>query len=223
MNRVLALVEGRTEQSFIQQVLAPHLGSRGVGLSATLIGKPGHKGGVRRYAKIQRDFLAALKQDQDRYCTTMFDYYGLPGDWPGASEAKESPAGEAASHIERSLLESIREAMGASFQADRFVPYVQMHEFEALLFSDCDILAEVIGQPGAADDLRTIVEECGEPEQIDDGHESAPSKRIVRLAPTYQKVLHGTIAAKRIGLTVIRKRCPHFDQWLQRLEALGPP
>ena len=91
MSRVLALVEGQTEQAFVRDVLAPELGNRGVFISATLIGKPGHKGGIRSYESVQRDILAALKQDIGRSCTTMFDYYGLQADWPGVPEARSLP------------------------------------------------------------------------------------------------------------------------------------
>lgn len=97
-----------------------------------------------------------------------------------------------------------------------------MHEFEALLFSDCGILAEVLQQPQSGAVFSGIVTECGEPEAIDDDPATAPSKRILSVVPGYQKVLHGPIAAQRIGLDKLRQACPHFDAWVRKLEVLGP-
>ena len=220
MSRVLALVEGRTEQTFVREVLAPGLSSKGVFLSATMIGKSGHKGGVRVWASARRDIMAALKQDLRRCCTTMLDYYALPGDWPGSSEAREKPFDQAASVIERAIHGDICRELGDSFDPRRLIPYIQMHEFEALLFSDTDILSGVLPCPEAKSALDQIVAECKEPEGIDDNPKTAPSKRLLDLAAGYQKVLHGAIAAQRIGLARMRTACPHFRDWLERLEAL---
>ena len=95
MNRVLALVEGDTEQAFVRDVLAPELAHKGADLRARRIGKPGHKDGVRGYEVVLREIRTLLKEDLGRYCTTMFDYYGLPSNWPGVMEAKAKPFREA--------------------------------------------------------------------------------------------------------------------------------
>ena len=73
----------------------------------------------------------------------------------------------------------------------------------------------------ASDELKAIRDEFGTPEKIDDDPQTAPSKRIERFFPVYQKPLHGTIAAKRIGVEVIRRECPHFNKWLSAPESLG--
>ncbi len=221
MSRVLALVEGHTERSFIKEVLAPDLGLRGVFLTAALIGKPGHKGGIRPYLGVRKEILAALKQDHVRYCTTMFDYCGLPRDWPGVAQADAAERRLIAERIEGALHDDICSALGPSFEADRFLPYIQMHEFEALLFSDPDILAETLQKPALASDFRSIVADCGDPEGIDDVPQTSPSARIGAAAGAYRKVVQGTIAAKRIGLPTMRERCSHFCEWVGRLEGLG--
>ena len=222
MSRVLALVEGRTEQTFVRAVLAPDLGLKGVFLSASVAGKPGHKGGVRPWASVRREILAALKQDGRRYCTTMFDYYALPTDWPGARDAKAKPFDEAAAVIERAVHADICGELGDSFDQRRLIPYIQMHEFEALLFTDTQVLADVVQQPHLRNHFDKIVTDCGEPEAIDDNPETAPSKRILSAAPNYQKILQGAIAAKRIGLACMTEACPHFAEWVGRLETLAP-
>lgn len=96
-----------------------------------------------------------------------------------------------------------------------------MHEFEALLFSDPPILAGVLESPWLTEIPEAIVQQYGEPERIDDSPEDAPSKRIAQHSRGYNKVLHGTIAAQRMGLAKMRDRCPHFAAWVSILENLG--
>jgi hypothetical protein len=221
MSRVLALVEGQTEQAFVKQLLAPELSARNVFVTAALIGKPGHKGGIRPYEVLRGDILKVLKQDQRQFCTTMFDYYGLPAAWPGKGDRPGSPSSLAES-IEHAMRDDIACAMGEGFVPARFIPYIQMHEFEALLFSDPGALASVLDPSGLTAVLEKIVEQCGDPERIDDNPEGAPSKRIIQHSHRYSKVVHGTIAAQRMGLAKMRDRCPHFADWVTRLEALAP-
>ncbi len=221
MNRVLALVEGQTEQTFVEEVLAPALGIHGVFMTGALIGKPGHKGGVRPYPAVLPEILAALKQDKQRFCTTMFDYYALPTDWPGAMESKSKPPKQGVAILEREIHNDVCQQLGSAFDTNRFRPYLQLHEFEALLFSDPQVLADVLQEPTLSPRLEAVVRECGEPEAIDDDPDTAPSKRIMRLAGHYQKVLHGTIVAKRIGIQKMRGQCPHFAEWLEMLEELA--
>ena len=222
MSRVRELVEGRTEQTFVRDVLAPSLATHNVFVSPTMTGKPGHRGGVRPWAVVRRDILATLRQDAEVYCTTMFDYYGLPVDWPGQSRARRARSSQTkASAIEEAILSDVQQAQGRTFKPARFVPYIQMHEFEALLFSDPRVFAESLQRPGLRASLESIVTECVEPEEIDDDPRTAPSKRLRALVNGYQKVVHGIIAAKRIGLTTMRVQCPHFAKWLEALEHLG--
>lgn len=111
-----------------------------------------------------------------------------------------------------------------SDSSNRFLPYVQMHELEALLFSNPKIMAGVFERLDLASSFTEIVRQCGECEEIDDHPETAPSRRIVKLFPGYQKGsglnAHAPIIAKRIGLDAIRKACPHFSSWLLRLEQI---
>ena len=104
--------------------------------------------------------------------------------------------------------------MGARFDAGRFVPYVMMHEFEALLFSDCEGFARGIDRPEAAVSLQAIRDGFASPEEIDDSPETAPSKRVESLVSGYQKPLMGALAALEIGLGAMRRECPHFGAWL---------
>lgn len=215
-------VEGQTEESFVNQVLAPYLYQQGyVSVWASFIGSPRRRGGgITSWSVARREILRRLKADAGCFATTMVDYYGLPRTWPGRGEAPRSPSPERANFVETRLLADNSQLMGRSFNPDRFVPYLMTHEFEAMLFSDCSRFADTIGRPNLASDLQAIRDQFDNPEEIDDSPQTAPSKRIECLVAGYQKPLSGTQAAQAIGLNAIRVACPHFDAWLDRLEGL---
>lgn len=154
----------------------------------------------------------------------MVDYYGLPraglGAWPGREAASALPYPDNVSSIEQALLEDVKQEMGEGFDSSRFIPFVMIHEFEALLFSDCAIFAAAIRRADLTSRFQGIRDVFPNPEQIDDSPETAPSKRIEDLLPRYQKPLMGILAAHAIGLEAMRAECPHFDGWLERLETV---
>lgn len=226
MTEVAALVEGRTEHDFVNRLLRPHLGARNVHVWAVLPGREYPHGGPPRWEAARRDIVGILKSRRGVVCTTMFDFYGLPRDWPGRDQAVGLPLNEKGAFVERALLADVREFASKDFRPEWFIPYVQVHEFEALLFADVAILAQVLvadpaRQVGLEKGLRAILHESGEPEAINDNWDTCPSRRIAGLADEYEKRVHGLAATSRIGLDVIRRACPHFGQWLDRLESLG--
>jgi hypothetical protein len=109
--------------------------------------------------------------------------------------------------------------MGGTFNPDRFIPFVMMHEFEGLLFSDCESFSRGIGRPELAAEFQSIRDQFSSPEEIDDSPITAPSKRVEKLVEGYEKPLLGALAILEIGLDVIRAECPHFHEWLSRVEA----
>lgn len=221
MTRLFVLVEGQTEETFVNDVLAPHLYRQGYTVvSARLFGNArqrSRRGGIRSWPSAERDIVRHLKEDREAAVALMVDYYGLPrtgeGAWPGRS------AQEGAVTVETSLSGRISELLDGGFDTSRFLPCVMMHEFEAMLFSDCTAFGRAIGHPEIVPDLVAIRERFPDPEAIDDSPEGAPSKRIGRVLPGYQKPLMGNVAALEIGLDKIRAECPHFRGWLERLEA----
>ena len=221
--RLRVHVEGQTEETFVNQVLAPHLYVCGyVDVSARLLGNARQRtrrGGVKSWSTVRKEILNNLYGDSGCFVTTMVDYYGLPPSWPGRSEALRRPLPERASSVEAELLTDVRRRMGSGFNPDRFIPYLMVHEFEAMLFSDCGRFADAIGRPNMASNFQAIRNQFTNPEEIDDSPETAPSKRIGSLVAGYQKPLSGTLAALAIGLDAIRAACPHFHAWLQRLES----
>lgn len=222
MTRVNIVVEGQTEETFVNEVLAPALGYRGVYLTPRLLGAPGKQGGKVNYARVRMDVSAFLKQDKQAYCTTLIDLYGLGSGFPGNETIPCRPETGRASQIEQAVKNDIISTLGDNWRADiRFIPYIQQYEFEGLLFSDPVALAQGISQPQLAKQFRDIREEFNTPEDINDSPHTAPSKRILQIHQPYQKLLHGVLAAKAMGLKTIRHECPRFNAWVSRLEALG--
>lgn len=231
MTRLLVHVEGETEESFVNEILGRHLQDHGYSkVSARLVGNARartRRGGIRSWEAVRSDIVGHLKEDMGGVATTMVDYYGLPqrgaGAWPGRAVAASMSFDKRASTVEGALYEDVRATMGATFDPGRFVPFVLMHEFEALLFSDCERFAAVIGRPEVTDRLRAIRATFSTPEEIDDSPETAPSKRIKEIVSGYEKPFMGTLAALEIGLERIRRECRHFDGWLTRMEKLDRP
>jgi hypothetical protein len=226
MARLLLTTEGQTEQIFATRVLGPHLVRFGVHLPkprCTAIGKKHrmvHRGGVLRYKPLRDDLLAWIKQDQspDAYFTTMIDLYGLPSDFPGFDQAQ----GTTDPYARVAILE---QAFAADIGSQRVIPYIQLHEFEALLLTDYTKLCDYYGQERRVHlmPLDEAIAVEANPERIDDGENSAPSKRISACIPEYgrAKPTVGPIVAESIGLNAIRKACRHFNEWVEALECLG--
>ena len=227
MARLLVHVEGETEEKFVNELLAPHLQDRGfASVRARLLGNArlrAHRGGIRPWSTARDDIVRHLKDDRECVATTMVDYYGLPdrgrGAWPGRGNAAAGAAAGKAAAVEAALADDVAGGMGTGFDRRRFVPHVTMHEFEALLFSDCERFGAGIDRPDLGPRLQEIRDAFANPEEVDDSPVAAPSKRIERLIPGYRKPLLGTLAALKIGLSRMRRHCPHFAGWLARLEA----
>jgi hypothetical protein len=222
MTRLLVHVEGETEESFVKEVLRPHLvGSGYHDVGARLLGNARqrmNRGGIKSWDVVRGDITRHLKGDVGAVATTLVDYYGLPDNWLGRVDARSASVLERPKIIEKAIHEDLSSAMGSGFDAGRFVPFVIMHEFEGLLFSDCPAFARAIGQGRLEAEFQRIRNQFDSPEEIDDSPQSAPSKRVEALMRNYEKPLHGTLAALEIGLDTIRKQCPHFRCWLTKLE-----
>ena len=218
---IYVIVEGQTEQSFVRNILAPYLGIRNIFPFPALIGKPGHKGGYVSLERAKTDISNFLKQRHDTIITTMIDYYGLEGSWPGRNlnenEQRTLSAIQKAERVETGLFELVQNEHPRIDVSNRFIPFFVMHEFEALLFSDPTILAEKLAVTESS--IQQILDECGEPEEINDSVVTAPSKRLDSLfVGKYRKTTQGIAIASEIGLPQIRQKCPHFDEWLQNME-----
>ena len=222
---IYIVVEGQTEQTFVRDVLAPSLAHQGIYLHLALIGKPGHKGGDIRFDKAKKDIGNFLKQRNDTYLSTMFDYFRIDSNWPGKAEVHRQiqnggslAAADKAGILERATRDEIAKAFAGYNTENRFIPYIEMHEFEALLFSDVHILAEITEIE--VTEFEKILKDFTNPEEINDDPNNAPSKRIQALKNGYRKVAMGKAVSEAIGIQAIRRQCPHFNKWLTKLEQL---
>ncbi len=222
--RLHFIVEGQTEEAFVNQTLRPHLADLSVWVKARCVMTSRRRGvrrrgGIGNYAQAKRDINAWMIEDQnpDARFTTMFDLYGLPSDFPGSQDAarRQDPY-ERVSILEDALSEGISDS--------RFIPYLQLHEFETLLLSDPQKLDSQFYDRRVG--IRRLVEVASgfeSPERINDGINSAPSKRITDEIPEYarMKASAGPIVAEKIGLPTLRLKCEHFGEWLGKLERLA--
>lgn len=204
MTRLAISVEGHTEEEFVKESLAAHLEPRGIYATPVLIGRARRR--VQGGGNVSIDRLASemryLRGSFDAV-TSLVDFYGFGG------KRTMSP---------NELIQAISRRTGR-LNDETVFPYVQVHEFEGLLFSHVDAFETVFGDAPVAS-LNSIRFAFGTPEDINDGKETAPSKRIGRLIQSYRKSLHGPLLAGEIGLERIRSECPRFDRWLYRLESL---
>ena len=213
-------MEGSTEEQFVNGVLQPHLWTRSaIWITSTILNTkvvksgPNFKGGVVSYSQVQRD-IDKLLQDQDAvFVTTLIDYYGLPASFPGMATRPDGTAKQRVDHVQKAFARSI--------EHNRFVPFLAFHEFEAWLFCDLGERTAWVYQGGNIDALRQVRQSVASPEDINEGYTTAPSRRVIAAFPGYQKTFHGPLATMEMGVETIRDQCPHFDEWLTRLEAFG--
>jgi hypothetical protein len=184
-----------------------------------MVSKPGQKGGDVRFKKVKNDIGRFLKQRSDTYVTTFVDYYGTK-EWPGLNSVNSglSPA-DIAKHINGITAGKVISLFEDQRADKRFIPFITVHEFEALLFSDPKILSEQLGVNICK--IENILAECGKPEAINNSPQTAPSKRLNALMDgKFSKTLNGIAIAEAIGVEKMREQCCVFDAWLTKLECL---
>jgi hypothetical protein len=222
--RLVVVVEGQTEEAFVTEVLKPYLDDRGVYTSATIVGKMvaqkrGHRrSGGGHFRHWQTDIARILGGDrrEDLRVSSLFDLYGLPGDFPGVNEH-----GSDTDTFRRCA--SLEAALAAVFDDRRFIPYIQRHEFEALVLASLPSLRELLDAEDDLAGLTTLeaVVSVTAPEEINEGASTAPSKRLLAHVPGFIKTLHGPLATAATGLAGLREQCPRFDAWVRTLETLS--
>ncbi len=216
MKKILILVEGSTEERFVKSALVPHLMKLEINIIpkivSTKIEKNGlqFKGGLSNYRKIKKDLLRLLQDKSAVLVTTMFDYYGLPIDFPGYALKRNGKGIQAAKLIEVELEKDINNK--------KFLAYLQVHEFEGLLFSCPELIADALIDRTKQKELIGIRKKFKSPEDINDNPATCPSRRILNIFPFYKKPLYGSLIVGRIGLTKIRSECSHFNEWLSKIE-----
>jgi hypothetical protein len=223
MIRLHVTAEGQTEQAFVKKLLAPHLADFNVFVDGRCVltsrdkkASMEYRGGLVSYPKAKADIIDWMKEDGAKECrfTTMFDLYALPVDFPGFAEAKKIDDPYARVKI-------VEQAFADDIGDRRFLPYIQLHEFETLILAEPQKLDwEYLEHKIPISKLLAMVDKKN-PELVNDGPMTAPSKRILAEIPEYDKTTAGVEVVRQIGLATLRAKCSHFNDWLTLLERLG--
>ncbi|WP_321517317.1 DUF4276 family protein [uncultured Bacteroides sp.] len=213
MRRLYIIVEGQTEQEFVSQTLAPHLRDLGIyDITPILIrtSKTG-KGGFVNYEHLKNDVTRLLSSEKDIIVSTFVDFFRIPTSVPKYKDSMRL-------NSDNDKVESLEQGMFESISDRRFIPYIQLHEFEALLFSSNKGFEEYCEVP-VYKQTKSIVDSYENPEDINSSPETAPSKRLLKINPDYDKVLEGNLIALKVGINTMLERCPRFREWVEKLIA----
>lgn len=212
MRGIYIIVEGPTEEEFVNEVLRPYFYEFDIfDVRAILLQtSPGYKGGDMKFQRYKNNIEHLLRAEGDIIVSSLIDYFRLRTDFPKFEESQTiGDKFERVSFLEHSIKQEIPER--------RFHPYIQLHEFEGLLFSSASGFLSLTQIPDKnLIELQSAVD-FGCPELINDGPTTAPSKRLERLIPAYKKRLHGPMIASEIGISVILAKCERFNKWVDSL------
>lgn len=216
MKRIIMICEGPTEQAFAKANLQVHLINKNIYLQTPLI--KASRGGIVKWRKLKEQIEIHLKAEKEAYVTTFIDYYGMYSKY-------EFPEWDA-SHkiIDKNLrMKNLEQAMLNSIipqYQHRFIPYLQLHEFEGLLFNDIEVIKSQVPPEDliGMDELQKTFSEYPNPEMINSNRATSPSHRLERIIRGYNKVVYGDIISEAIGLERIRLKSPRFNNWITHLE-----
>lgn len=214
MKRIIIIGEGQTEQVFCQKVLQPYFNQMDIFIETPTIKKSG--GGIVSWPALKRQIENHLL-DKEVIVTSLLDYYGIEPKhlFPKWTESLTIPnKNDRLDFLKQAMLEDI-----SPNARHRFIPYLQLHEFEGLLFCSQEIFDDFY-EKNEFKDYAYLVETLNRyenPEMINDGKETIPSQRLARIFVSYSKKTKGTELALLLGLSIIRDKCPRFNAWIDQL------
>lgn len=217
---IYVVCEGQSEMTFVKQILSPYIQERSnyrcflnpFVVITSFDRRKGRvfRGGLSDYQKPKNDILRCLKSG--RPVTTMFDYFRLPTDFPGYEEM-------GALCEDNDKVRCLEKWMREDIGNELFFPYISLHEFEALFYCDLETLKLLYtGHEDEVEELKSEVKDRS-PESINDGEETSPSKRLLNHL-RYEKGSEIMIPLSHIGVEKMREKCPHFSEWVSRIEAI---
>lgn len=215
MKRVIIICEGETEREFCQKVLAPYLIHRNVNIQSPLIKRS--MGGIVRWPILKKEIERHLSSEKDVIVTMLIDYYGLckKYNFPGWVEGENiQDKNQRMDFLENAMKEDIDESV-----RHRYIPYLQLHEFEGLLFNDIQIFRDHVPEYELVDidELEKTFADYNNPEMINNNKETSPSHRLKRIIKGYNKLVYGLCLAEGIGIDKIRAKSPRFNQWIDKI------
>ncbi|MCU0339154.1 MAG: DUF4276 family protein [Spirosomaceae bacterium] len=227
MKFINIVVEGSSEEAFVNDVLVKHfaqvqkyVSTRKIRTGWDALNSKPAKGGLLKYSKLRDDIVRWVQSDRGKpntFYSSFVDLYAFPKDDKSPYTAEIQHINDAYKKI-RLLEDRIYQDIGVV----NFIPYIQLHEFETFLLADIDKIG--IMYPDSQTQIARLKREIVDmnPEEINESPQKAPSKRIIKFFPDYeaQKAQVGPLVAADIGLTTLREKCPHFNEWLNKLESL---
>ncbi len=215
MKRLLIIVEGDTEKEFVNNILAPYLFSKGIG-NVQCFKIKHSKGGLSKYEHLKKDIINSLYED-NVIVTTLIDFYALPKDFPKYEEAiKFEDKLMCVDFLENAIKEDIENSQQKTF--NNLIPYIQLHEFEALVFSSKKGIENLFTPKQANfNEFEKIFNAYTNPEEINNDPNNAPSKRLKLLIKGYNKFVDGIMIIDEIGINTILSKCPRFNNWISLL------
>lgn len=217
MKRLVVIAEGATEESFVNNILIPYFNSLGIYNSIQCFKTKHSNGGLSKYSYIKQDIIQTI-YEADVTVTTLIDFYRLPSDFPGFNQCdvmlSHTRQVEA---IEHQMKEDVERTQDRRF--DNFIPYIQLHEFEALIFSSISGI-DALFERNEVDykGLQNVIDSHPNPEDINNGPNTAPSVRLKQLIPGYDKVVYGVDIIREIGMDIVLSKCPRFNGWIEKLK-----
>ncbi len=212
MKRLYIIVEGQTEQEFVRELITPYFNELGFYDVRPCLIRTSRtsKGGFVSYQHLKNDALRLLKEEKNIIVTTLVDYFRIPNNIPQYNECKSK-------YVDvKDKVECLEKSIGADIQDIRFIPYIQLHEFEAVLFSSNNGFKAFYNDEICIK-IQKIIDDYTNPELINDSPQTAPSKRILNIIPQYDKVLEGNLIAIEVGMSKILTKCPRFRHWIEVL------
>jgi hypothetical protein len=217
MRRLIIVVEGDTEKEFVDKVLSPYLYSKGL-LSVNCFKIKHTKGGLTKYQHIKTDLINCI-YESNVLVTTLIDFYALPKDFPKHEDAtKIVNRANRLTFLEKAIVEDLESEKDQEFP--NLLPYIQLHEFEALVFSSLDAIRGLYSNEDAKFyELEQIITAYPNPENINDSPQTAPSKRLKndQLIRGYNKINDGIMIIEEAGIETVLRKCLRFKTWVETL------
>jgi len=216
MKRVVIICEGETEREFCKTLLATHFAKKDIHIQSPLIKRS--MGGIVRWGILKKEIETYLRE-KDVFVTMLIDYYGLYSkyrfpEWEESLRIVDK--NDRMTFLEDAMQNDIKDSV-----RHRFIPYLQLHEFEGLLFNDINIFYEQVPKEelvGIAELKQTFRDYPDNPEMINNNRATSPSHRLERIISGYNKILYGHYFAEAIGLDRIRNKSPRFHEWMNIIE-----
>ncbi|TAF72246.1 MAG: DUF4276 family protein [Bacteroidetes bacterium] len=212
---IYILCEGQTEEEFVNSILRPYFNSHRIYDVRPILmtTSKGQKGGDVKYDRLRFNIDKLLKTETDILVTTFIDFFRLKNDFPKFTEAQQIK-----NKIQR--VDFLEQALANSINNNRFIPYIQLHEFEGLLFASKDgfeFLPDL--KEANLNKLLLAVNEKENPEELNDGELTAPSKRLELLLPGFDKnkPFYGGLIAEVNTINAVLDRCIRFKSWVETL------